>query len=659
MMASPSDYENLLTTGREDGVSSILVSPPNIQADACTMPISLPQAVRSRLDSPDRLAAVARLGLVGTPHEEAFDRLTRLAARVLGVRGALITVTTAEVQFCKSSVGLPEPWATSGLPLTYGLCPYAVASGAPVLVSDARTDPRFHDNPGVLTLGVAGYAGVPLLTTDGHAIGAFCVFDDRPHTWTPDELQTLEDLAAAAMTEVELRATSTAMRASAVTLREEGATLEIINHVGRLLTAELDLATLVQAVTDAATALTGARFGAFFYNALDERGEYYTLHAIAGAPPEAFEQFPLPRNTALFGPTFRGEGAVRIADVREDERYGQQPPHYGMPLGHLPVVSYLAVPVKARAGEVLGGLFFGHPEPDIFDDRAERFAVGLAAQAAVAVENARLYQQAQDELTARERAQAEKEAFLDAVAHDLGNPLTTVKGQTQLLRRRAQQDRADPATLEIGLAAIEAATDRATRLIGELTDTARLEAQRPLELRRTAVNLVALTEASITDFQAAAAGQQLLLETDIAEVIGLWDADRLTRVLENLIANAVKYSPAGSTVVVRVEREETPVGPYAVLSVADQGVGIPAADRPHIFERFRRGGNVAGRFAGSGLGLWGSQRIVAQHGGRIAIDSTEGKGTTVTVRLPLDVGQEMPDNAPPAPIEATAPLGAG
>src|SRR5215212_7979 len=310
------------------------------------MSTALPQAVQSRLDSPDRLAAVARLGLLGTPPEEAFDRLTRLAARVLGVRGALVTVTTAEVQFCKSSVGLPEPWATSGLPLTYGLCPYMVASGEPLLVADARVDPRFHDNPGVRELGVAGYAGVPLGTTE--------------------DLRTLEDLAAAAMTEVELRATTAAMRASAATLREEGATLEIINHVGRLLTAELDLATLVQAVTDAATALTGARYGAFFYNALDERGEYYTLYAIAGVPREALTQFPLPRNTALFGPTFRGDGTVRIRDVRQDDRFGQNPPFLGMPADHGPVVSYLAVPVIARAGEVLGGLFFGHPEPSIF-----------------------------------------------------------------------------------------------------------------------------------------------------------------------------------------------------------------------------------------------------------------------------------------------------
>jgi signal transduction histidine kinase len=272
----------------------------------------------------------------------------------------------------------------------------------------------------------------------------------------------------------------------------------------------------------------------------------------------------------------------------------------------------------------------------------------------VAVENARLYQQAQDELAARGRAEAGKEAFLDAVAHDLGNPLTTVKGQAQLLRRRAQQGRADLATLEVGLGAIETATDRATRLIAELTDAARLEAQRPLDLRRSAIDLVALAEASITESQAAAAGHPLQLEAGVAEVVGLWDADRLTRVLENLVANAIKYSPTGSTVVVRINREEAPDGPLAVLSIVDQGVGIPAADLPHIFERFRRGGNVADRVAGSGLGLWGSQRIVAQHGGTIAIDSTEGRGTTVTVRLPLEVNDEVSADAPPAPIVTTA-----
>ena len=191
-MATPSIMKVCRQPCADTGYHRLSISPLNVQADARPMSTALPQAVRSRLDSPDRLAAVARLGLVGTPHEEAFDRLTRLAARVLGVRGALVTVTTAEVQFCKSSVGLPEPWATSGLPVDL--------RSVPVYGRQRRTAPRqpmpapipgFSDNPGVRELGVAGYAGVPLLTTDGQAIGAFCAFDDRPRTWTAEDLQTL------------------------------------------------------------------------------------------------------------------------------------------------------------------------------------------------------------------------------------------------------------------------------------------------------------------------------------------------------------------------------------------------------------------------------------------------------------------------------------
>ena len=162
-----------------------------------------------------------------------------------------------------------------------------------------------------------------------------------------------------------------AIAQSEATLREQSATLETVNRVGRLLTAELELEVLVQALTDAATSLTGARFGAFFYNALDEGGEYYTLYAIAGVPRDDFARFPMPRNTALFGPTFRGEGTVRIADVRRDPRFGQNPPYFGMPPGHLPVVSYLAVPVTGRDGEVLGGLFFGHEDEGRFSAEDE------------------------------------------------------------------------------------------------------------------------------------------------------------------------------------------------------------------------------------------------------------------------------------------------
>ena len=418
------------------------------------------------------------------------------------------------------------------------------------------------------------------------------------------------------------------------TLSESNATLAIINQIGQMLNAELDLETLVQAVTDTATSLTGAQFGAFFYNALDERGEYYTLYAIAGVPRAAFAQFPLPRNTDLFGPTFRGEGTVRIDDVRQDARYGKNDPYYGMPKGHLPVVSYLAVPVVGRADEVLGGLFFGHPEVGVFGQRAEQLAEGLAAQAAIAVENARLFRKAQQELEARRHIEAEQEAFLNSVAHDLGNPLTTVKGQAQLLQRRIKRGALDEANLEAALIAIERATDRANRLITELADVARLSAERPLELDRVYSDLVQLTQDTLATY---AGGAQHLLELDAPDsaLTGWWDANRVTRVLENLLANAVKYSPPGSTIAVRLRRETTVNGEMAVLTVTDRGIGIPAADLPHIMERFHRGKNVAGRIAGTGIGLWGSRRIVEQHGGAIGLESTEGVGTAVTVRLPL------------------------
>jgi PAS domain S-box-containing protein len=175
-------------------------------------------------------------------------------------------------------------------------------------------------------------------------------------------------------------------------LREEVRVTEALNRLGGTLATERDLGAVVQAVTDEATRLTEAQFGAFFYNVVGERGEAYTLYAISGVPWAAFDRFPMPRNTAVFEPTFRGQEVVRLADVTKDPRYGRSAPYHGMPEGHLPVRSYLAVPVVSRSGEVLGGLFFGHERTGMFTDRHERLAVGVAAQAAIAIDNARLYE---------------------------------------------------------------------------------------------------------------------------------------------------------------------------------------------------------------------------------------------------------------------------
>lgn len=173
-------------------------------------------------------------------------------------------------------------------------------------------------------------------------------------------------------------------------LRQETQTIESIHRIGRLVAGELDLRKLIQTVTDACTELSGAKFGAFFYNQVGESGERYSLYALSGVPHEAFSEFPMPRNTALFGPTFRGEMVVRCDDVTADPRFGLSAPHFGLPAGHLPVRSYLAVPVVSRDAQVLGGLFFGHPDAGVFSARHEHIVQGVAAQAAVAIDNARL-----------------------------------------------------------------------------------------------------------------------------------------------------------------------------------------------------------------------------------------------------------------------------
>ena len=160
----------------------------------------------------------------------------------------------------------------------------------------------------------------------------------------------------------------TEIRRAREALRQESEALEVLNQTAAQVAAELDLPNVVQLVTDAGVKLTGARFGAFFYNTINEAGESLMLYTLSGANRSDFERFGHPRATPVFAPTFKGEGVIRSDDITADHRYGNNAPNKGMPEGHLPVRSYLAVPVVSRSGEVIGGLFFGHPEAGVFTD---------------------------------------------------------------------------------------------------------------------------------------------------------------------------------------------------------------------------------------------------------------------------------------------------
>ncbi|TMJ80767.1 MAG: GAF domain-containing protein [Alphaproteobacteria bacterium] len=194
---------------------------------------------------------------------------------------------------------------------------------------------------------------------------------------------TFYDIGDRKQLEARLLGVNETLEARVRELREETHALEVLNRTGIAVGAELDLENLVQIVTDAGVELSGAEFGAFFYNAIRPDGEAYTLYTLSGAPREAFANFPMPRNTAVFEPTFRGTGVVRSPDILADPRYGKSEPYRGMLPGHLPVRSYLAVPVVSRSGGVLGGLFFGHHQPGIFTDRAQSIMQGYIKPASV------------------------------------------------------------------------------------------------------------------------------------------------------------------------------------------------------------------------------------------------------------------------------------
>jgi signal transduction histidine kinase len=249
-------------------------------------------------------------------------------------------------------------------------------------------------------------------------------------------------------------------------------------------------------------------------------------------------------------------------------------------------------------------------------------------------------------IRAREEAAAARarDAFLAAASHDLKNPLTVIRGTAQVLQRRAGRQGTVPREqLVAGLNSIERAASQMATQIDELLDVAHLRAGRALELNRAPTDVVELAREQVAALQQAAELHRIELRTTVPKLVAEIDGVRVARVLANLLNNAVKYSPQGGQIVVSVSRAGDPVptpsgdpeAGEAVLTVTDQGMGIPAADLPYIFEQFRRSENVAGHISGTGIGLAIVRQVVEQHGGAVEVESRPGAGSTFTVRLPL------------------------
>lgn len=468
-------------------------------------------------------------------------------------------------------------------------------------------------------------------------------------------------------------------------LREEGQYLEILNRTGSALAGELDLERVVQMVTDAGVDLTGARFGAFFYNVVREDGEALMLYTLSGAQRSDFERFGMPRNTKIFAPTFDGDGIVRSDDITADPRYGHNPPYQGMPEGHLPVRSYLAVPVTGRTGEVIGGLFFGHPEPAQFRERHERLMTGIAAQAAVAIDNARLFREAQREIEQRMKAERALTALNETlesrvhdeidrrsmaedalrqaqkmetvgqlsggIAHDFNNLLQVIHGNLTLLQQSLPAE--EPKWNRAVRHAITGA-ERAAALTRRLLAFSRRQPLAPcaVDLNRLVADMSELLRRTLGE--TVRVDMDLSADAAVAEV----DPNQLENSILNLAINARDAMPEGGLVTIATGSMEigeeflrlhpdAVEGNYVRLTVSDTGEGMNPDVLVRAVEPFFTTKEV-GR--GTGLGLSMVYGFVRQSGGYFDLGSELGRGTSVDLYLPAAT-RDVEADLEPEPID--------
>jgi len=392
--------------------------------------------------------------------------------------------------------------------------------------------------------------------------------------------------------------------------------LEMINATGKTLAAELDINEILQKTTDSTTKLCGAAFGAFFYNKTDSKGESYMLYALSGAPREAFEKFGMPRNTDVFKITFSGQGVLRSDDITKDHRYGKNSPHKGMPNGHLPVVSYLAVPVVSQNGVVIGGLFFGHPRPAMFKEEHELLVEAIATQAGIALNNAKLYQELQN-------LSAKKDEFIGFTSHELKTPLTTISGYLQLIEEM-------PELAKQVLPKVSRQVSRLSAIISDLLDISKIYAGK-FELNLSNTSLLSLIKDSVDSVKLLAADYKIECELPKDDQLLTIDATKVQQVLVNILSNAIKYSPGDKKISINAER----FGDDIQISVRDRGIGIEAEHLDKIFTQFYRIIKEGNKTQGLGLGLYLCKEFVEAHHGKIWAESEVGKGTTIHVVLPI------------------------
>jgi PAS domain S-box-containing protein len=558
----------------------------------------------SLLADAGRLAALQQTNLLDTAAEEAFDRLARLAARLLAAPIALVTLVDSDRLFLKACLGLPEPWASARqLPLSHSLCQRLLASGQPLVLSDVHADPLARGNQAVAEFGVAAYLGIPLRFA-GQVVGSVCVADRQPRGWTEEDVAVLADVAGLVLTEIELRADADSRRRTATTAGHDQPVADLVARPE----LERRLADLEAS-----------------YQALLERlpGVVYTLGPQAPNPV----LYISPQLEALLGE--HATDWIGNADIwarlvhPEDAGWVAEECERTNQTGEPFVAEYRMCTrdgqvrwVRDEAVLVRGG--DGRPlfwQGILTDITATQEAAARLAQALERERAAAEHLRAVDEM---------KTTFLQAVSHDLRTPLTTVLGIALTLEQRAGGLAAEEVADLLGR--LSASARKLDGLLADLLDLDRL-ARGTLTLRRQLVDVGELTRCVVEEV-GVAAEHPLVVDAPALQLAV--DAPKVERIVENLVVNAARHTTAGTTIWIYVQSHDGGV----LLVVEDEGPGVPAELREQVFQPFRKGRNIADHAPGSGIGLALVARFAQLHGGRAWVQDRPGGGASFQVFLP-------------------------
>jgi signal transduction histidine kinase len=290
---------------------------------------------------------------------------------------------------------------------------------------------------------------------------------------------------------------------------------------------------------------------------------------------------------------------------------------------------------------VLGFLHLGCSDVSAPDADGLTFLKAIANAAAVAVQNARLFEETDRQRQQLERLDSEKDEFISIVSHELKNPLASIKGYAGLLQRRAKKDKALQSALK-GLEVIEQQVNRMTTLLDQLRDVSQIGMDRFM-IEAGPLDIAELTQRIAFDMQTTSNDHEINIDVHDEPLMINADEFRMSQVLGNLMSNAIKYSPQGGVIDVVVQQSSTPpqrphdmpAGDYAVITVRDRGIGIPRNVQEYLFQRFFRAPNTQGRISGMGLGLYITREILQRHGGYVWLESEEGEGSMFGIALPL------------------------